>query len=219
MRVVQPGGVDSSAQRLGTLAVRAVTFYNAQYGARRLHRLYLVVPPASQQQAGQTWSYALPGGRSSSLVRVEFGANAEQTFYTIGHEVAHHWWHASPYSNSQFQSYLNEGFAEYACLCFYRATHGETAFATLLARYRAIAETLPPVPQMAADLPLKTRNQFIYIKAAYSLFLLEARLGQPAMRHLLRQAAREQPASHAAWLTLVERSAGRPARLFFEARF
>jgi hypothetical protein len=40
----------------------------------------------------------------------------EQRLYTIGHEVAHHWWHASPYPNSQFQSYLNEGFAEYACL-------------------------------------------------------------------------------------------------------
>ncbi len=219
VRVVQPGEVDSSAQRLGTLAVRAATFYNAQYGARRLHRLCLVIPPASQQLAGQTWSYALPGEGNYSLVRVEPGANTEQTFYTIGHEVAHHWWHASPYPNSQFQSYLNEGFAEYACLGFYRATYGEAAFAALLTRYRIIAEPLPPVPQMAVDLSLKARNQFIYIKTAYTLWLLERQLGQPAMQRLLRQAVREQPASHAAWLALVERSAGRPARLFFEAHF
>jgi hypothetical protein len=155
VRVVQVGEVDSSSQRLGTLAERAVTFYNAQYGARRLHHLCLVVPPSSAQVAGQTWSYALPGDHHHSLVRVELGANAEQTLYTIGHEVAHHWWHASPYPNSQFQSYLNEGFAECACLCFYRATFGETAFASLLVRYRVIAETLPPVPQMPADLTLK----------------------------------------------------------------
>ena len=219
VRVVQAGGVDSSGQCLGTLAGRAATFYNAQYGVRHLRQLCLVVPPRSAQVASQTWSYAVPGDYHRSLVRVEPGGNAEQTFYTIGHEVAHHWWHASPYPNSQFQSYLNEGFAEYACLCFYRATYGEAAFASLLARYRVLAETLPPVSQMAPDLPLKTRNQFIYVKAAYTLYLLERQLGQSAMRQLLRQAAREQPASHTAWLALVERSAGRPARLFFEAHF
>jgi hypothetical protein len=217
--VVQPGAVDTIAQRLATLAVRAATFYNAQYGARRLRQLCLVIPPPSAQLSGQTWSYALPGKGSRSVVRVEPGANAEQMFYTIGHEVAHHWWHASPYPNSQFQSYLNEGFAEYACLSFYRATYGEVAFAALLARYRAIAETLPPVPEMAPDLPLKTRNQFIYIKTAYTLWLLETYLGQAAMRQLLRQAVREQPASHAAWLALVERSVGPPVRVFFEAHF
>lgn len=220
VQVLQTSVPDTLTRRLGALATRAALFYNTLYGGvKPLHQLRLVVPPTRAILPGQTWSYAVPGGKAETLVRVEPGAMGEDTFYIIGHEVAHHWWHYAAYPNANFQSYLNEGFAEYACLCFYRAEYGEAAFTRLLARYRTIAERLPPVPQMGPDLPVKARNQFTYIKTAYTLYLLEARLGRPGMRQLLRQTLQQPPTSHDAWLAQLERSAGRPARQFFEAIF
>ena len=220
VQVVQTSVPDSTGRDLAALATRSAAFYNELFGpANRLAQLRVVVPPKQAMVLGKTWSYAVPGEKNGSVIRVEPGATREQMFYSVGHESAHHWWNFAPYRNTDYQSYLNEGFAEYSCLRFYRHEYGDAAFLQLIARYQVIAERLQPVPQMAADLPLKVRNQFTYIKTAYTLYLLENRIGQLAMQQLLRETLAAAPQSHETWLAVLERSAGKPARSYFEANF
>ncbi|TGE21461.1 hypothetical protein E5K00_14340 [Hymenobacter aquaticus] len=216
LAITQPAGADSVRQQVVATAAAAATFYNALLGPQQqLTYVKMIVPPRPGSGAPAGWSYAVPGG----IIRLQLTGNRVNDFYSIGHELAHQWWYAAPFSNTNYQSFLNEGFAEYCCLLFYRSEFGQEAFAQLLTRYQRIAESLGSIRLMPGGLAEKQRNQYTYIKAAYTLYQLEQKIGAPAMQRLLQEALRQHPQSYQQWLELVEQQQGPAARQFYESVF
>jgi len=214
--VVQPQSTDSTWRKAVATTAAAASFYNKIFGnQRKLTHVMIILPPRISRDTLGGWDYAVPGG----TIRLKMTGNHVDDFYGVGHELAHQWWYGAPYSNSNYQSFLNEGFAEYSCLLFYRSEFGQSAFLQLIKRYQIIAESLGSIRLMPNGLTQKQRSKYTYIKAAFTLHQLEQKIGEAAMYQLLQKAVLQQPQSYQEWIELVEREQGPGIRSFYESVF
>jgi hypothetical protein len=68
------------------------------------------------------------------------------SFYTrvgVGHEIAHFWW--SNAVTTTWEDWLNEAFAEYSMLIYFRERSGQDVFNTQLNEYKKRTANTPPV--------------------------------------------------------------------------
>ena len=101
----------------------------------------------------------------------------------ICHEFAHFWSIAA--NSSGPENWLNEGMAEYVSSRYVRATFGQAAYDSTVARWRRMSTGQPPIWT-----PQSTRRpsaMVAYRKAPFLLSRLEDRMGADAMDRFLRR--------------------------------
>jgi hypothetical protein len=101
----------------------------------------------------------------------------------ICHEFAHFWSIAA--NSSGPENWLNEGMAEYVSSRYVRATFGQAAYDSVVARWRSMSTGQPPIWT-----PQSTRRpsaMVAYRKAPFLLSRLEERIGRDKMDQFLRR--------------------------------
>jgi hypothetical protein len=101
----------------------------------------------------------------------------------ICHEFAHFWSIAA--NSSGPENWLNEGMAEYVSSRYVRATFGQAAYDSTVARWRRMSAGQPPIwTQQSTRRP---SAMVAYRKAPFLLSRLEERIGTDAMDRFLRR--------------------------------
>ena len=92
----------------------------------------------------------------------------------IGHEMAHFWW--SNANTSTWEDWLNEAFAEYSMLIYFRERLGSDVFYEQIEEYRKRTMNTPPVWGIGRD----TREAYsvLYEKGALILYDMEQKVGK-----------------------------------------
>jgi hypothetical protein len=129
----------------------------------------------------------------------------------ICHEFAHFWSIAA--NSSGPDNWLNEGFAEYVSSRYVRATFGQAAYDSTVARWRSMSAGQPPIWT-----PQSTRRpsaMVAYRKAPYLLSRLEERIGTDAMDLFLRRYMVERVRTTPQLLAVVQDVAGADAASWF----
>jgi hypothetical protein len=129
----------------------------------------------------------------------------------VAHEVAHAWWWRGDPMTEDY--WLMESMAEYSALRYVEHALGLDQRNELLDRKRKPAETGGAI--LGKGRPNRTA---LYVKGPVLLFDLEAKIGRPAMDKFLRALGRNPPTTTAAYLAILEESAGPAVRQEFEAR-
>lgn len=207
---------DSLQTGIVELSWKALAFYEDYYGnIQAFKNIKLVLPGRSDLAPGQDYSYAIPTG----LLRVSQKDNWTNYLYSIGHEMAHFWWHFAEVPNQNYESFLNEGFAEFMCLQFLKQERDSTVVQPILAQYARISDQLGSIRVIPADADARQRRQYTYIKAAYTLEQLQTRIGPEKMKTLLQQTLQEEPQTYQAWLTLIREVGGREIADWYDQIF
>jgi hypothetical protein len=129
----------------------------------------------------------------------------------ICHEFAHFWSIAA--NSSGPENWLNEGMAEYVSSRYVRATFGQAAYDSTVARWRRMSAGQPPVWT-----PQSTRRpsaMVAYRKAPFLLSRLEERIGTDAMDRFLRRYMVERIRTTPQLLAALQDVAGADAASWF----
>lgn len=129
----------------------------------------------------------------------------------ICHEFAHFWSIAA--NSSGPENWLNEGMAEYVSSRYVRATFGQAAYDSTVARWRRMSAGQPPIWT-----PQSTRRpsaMVAYRKAPFLLSRLEQRIGTDAMDRFLRRYMVERIRTTPQLLVVLQDVAGSDAASWF----
>ncbi|HXN76718.1 MAG TPA: M1 family aminopeptidase [Gemmatimonadaceae bacterium] len=129
----------------------------------------------------------------------------------ICHEFAHFWSIAA--NSSGPENWLNEGMAEYVSSRYVRATFGQTAYDSTVARWRRMSTGQPPIWT-----PQSTRRpsaMVAYRKAPFLLTRLEERIGTDTMDRFLRRYMVERIRTTPQLLAVLQDVAGADAASWF----
>lgn len=126
-------------------------------------------------------------------------------FVTIlGHEFAHLWWAKSP--TDSWESWLDEGFAEYSALRVLRERFGEPEFQKALEiRKRRIINT-PPIKNL--DMSFDQVKTVTYDKGCILLHTLESKVGEKIFLEILRLTYKNNINTTEKFLNIVSELAG-----------
>jgi hypothetical protein len=122
----------------------------------------------------------------------------------ICHEFAHFWSIAA--NSSGPENWLNEGMAEYVAARYVRASFGQAAYDSTVARWRRMSTGQPPIWT-----PQSTRRpsaQVAYRKAPFLLSRLEERIGSDKMDQFLRRYMTERIRTTPQLLAVLQDVAG-----------
>jgi hypothetical protein len=152
-----------------------INFYHQKFGNSNQNNLVITINPFSHP-----WSYTRKGFISLSL---------KDNYKTsdrlrLAHEIAHLWWsNNKAYGNGN--DWLDEGFAEYSSLIWYKKYATKKEFDTLLQKYRkAYSLDLKITEVRPRD------NKFVevtYFKGAYLLYNLNQTIGNKKMMIILQK--------------------------------
>ncbi len=131
----------------------------------------------------------------------------------LGHEISHLWWYRAP--STSWQDWINESFAEVTALVLVRDRLGDGAWRTLLDRYRAASDGLPPVRGLDRD--DDKAYEVLYRKGPVILAGVEERIGRERFLRFLREVHVRRAADTAAVLGVLSDVAGRPAAAALDA--
>jgi hypothetical protein len=129
----------------------------------------------------------------------------------ICHEFAHFWSIAA--NSSGPENWLNEGMAEYVSARYVRATFGQAAYDSTVARWRRMSTGQPPIWT-----PQSTRRpsaMVAYRKAPFLLSRLEDRIGTDVMDRFLRRYMVERISTTPRLLTVLQEVAGADTASWF----
>lgn len=150
-------------------------FYQQKFGYSNQNNLIITINPFSHP-----WSYARHGFISLSL-KNDYKTNDR---LRLAHEIAHLWWSNNKvYGNGN--DWLDEAFAEYSSLIWYKKFASNKEFDILLEKY-----------QEAYKLDLKITevrprdDKFVevtYFKGAYLLYKLNQKIGNQKMMEILQE--------------------------------
>ena len=131
----------------------------------------------------------------------------------ICHEFAHFWSGAA--NSSGPENWLNEAMAEYVSSRYVRASFGQAAFDSTVARWRTMSMGQPPIwtPQSTQ----RPRAQVSYRKAPFLLSRLEQRIGTDAMDRFLQRYMVERIRTTPQLVAVLQDIAGTDAASWFRA--
>jgi hypothetical protein len=116
--------------------------------------------------------------------------SAESIYFSVAHELAHHWW-----SNAgQKDAWLNESFAEYTAMMAVRELRSADRFDEMIEKKKADNKGLPPIYGFDRRVNREQTPLVLYTKGALKLHELEKRIGPKKFGQFLRAAARERVA-------------------------
>jgi len=165
----------STVKRVREVAESCRRYLNDRYGSSdSLPAVYVVLAP----RAGSAYAR-----RNYIVLTDAASAPAPALSGYICHEFAHFWSLAA--NSSGPENWLNEGFAEYVSSRYVRATFGQAAYDSTVARWRSMSVGQPPIWT-----PQSTRRpsaMVAYRKAPYLLSRLEDRIGTDAMDRFLQR--------------------------------
>jgi aminopeptidase N len=203
---VRPGAPAAAARSLQT-AADALRIFNRRFGPYPFRRLIVI-------EAALTRFYGMeyPG-----VVLIDSGLyqrNNQRFETTIAHEVAHQWWFGLVGSDAQSEPWIDEGFASYSEVIYYRETgRPEQAEAQLADFRRSWAAVRDGGRDAALTAPLaELRGRYVavaYSKAALFVDALERELGAETFDRFLRgyvAAARYTDSDTAALLNSAEQA-------------
>lgn len=137
-------------------------------------------------------------------------------FYTrvgIGHEMAHFWW--SNAVTTTWEDWLNEAFAEYSMLIYFRERSGPDIFNKQIDEYRTRTLNSPPIWGISRNAP--ESYTVLYEKGALILFELEQRIGKDQFFSFLKEVSDRKIKTTAEFLELMESKFSKEMRQWFES--
>ncbi len=157
-------------------------FYNSAFGAGNPQRKVTAVIrpfPEIQGQGGyfRKGYFILP--------KIE---NAEDFFFPVAHELAHHWWIGADQQNA----WLNESFAEYSAMLAVRKLKGSAAFNEILEKKKKLAINLPPIYGFDRTKNQKQTPLVLYVKGTLKLNELENDLGEEKFLQFLQKVSAQK---------------------------
>ena len=179
---VRPGRPDAARRSLETAAT-ALRIFNQRFGPYPFRQLIVI-------EAALTNFYGMeyPG-----VVLIDSGLYARNDLRletTVAHEVAHQWWFGLVGNDAQAEAWLDEGWASYSEVIYYRDSGRPELAAAQLAEFRrswtALRDSGRDVPLSAPLAELRGRYvAVVYSKAALFIAELERELGSDAFQRLL----------------------------------
>jgi hypothetical protein len=165
----------STVKRVLEVAEFCRRYLNDRYGSSdSLPAVYLVLAP----RAGSAYAR-----RNYIVLTDAASAPAPALSGYICHEFAHFWSLAA--NSSGPENWLNEGMAEYVSSRYVRATFGQAAYDSTVARWRRMSAGQPPI--WTPQLTRRPSAMVAYRKAPFLLSRLEERIGTDAMDRFLRR--------------------------------
>lgn len=152
-----------------------LSFYQKKFGKPILDDLVITINPFSHP-----WSYTRKGFISLSL-KDNYKISDR---LRLAHEISHLWWsHNKIYGNGN--DWLNEAFAEYSSLIWYKQHTSKDEFDLLLEKYREAFKLDLKITQVRP----KDKNYVAvtYYKGAYWLYRLNEKIGAKKMMKILNE--------------------------------
>lgn len=202
-----PGAPPDPSRRLEDLARDVATVlgkFSAMFGPPAMQTVNVSPIPGhfGQGFAGMiylsTISYLPESQRPASVQD-----SASRTFYSnllLPHELAHQWWGNLVYCNSDQDTWLMEGLANYSALMMLEETKGKKEATAVLLRYRdnllaslgddRIVDDAGPILWGERLINSRDRgswNTITYEKGAWIFHMLRARLGDDAFFRMLKE--------------------------------
>lgn len=169
-----------------------IKFYKQKFGKPNQNRLVITINPFSHP-----WSYTRKGFISLSL-KNSYNTNDR---LRLAHEIGHLWWSNNTiYGNGN--DWLNEAFAEYSSLIWYKKYATKKEFDSLLEKYKE-----------AYNLDLKISevrpgdDKFVevtYFKGAYLLYNLNQKVGNQKMMEILQEVNKNKISATSQFLRILQ---------------
>jgi hypothetical protein len=132
---------------------------------------------------------------------------------TLAHEIGHLWWNKA--SVSDWEDWLNEGFAEYSSILILRNKNGEEYFEKAIKELKNTISDLPSIYQLRKE---NTINQnVITYKGAYLLYKLENRIGRKDFSNFLRTVHQKNIKQTSDFLQLAKDELGTEVESYLES--
>ena len=150
-------------------------FYQEKFGKSNQDRLLITINPFAHP-----WSYTRKGFISLSL-KNNYKTNDR---LRLAHEIGHLWWSNNKIYGSG-NDWLNEAFAEYSSLIWYKQYVTKKEFDSLLDKYRKAYELDLKILEVSPG-----DDKFVqvtYFKGAYLLYSLNQKIGNQKMMEILQE--------------------------------
>lgn len=173
-RTLAAATVDTLAADLAAMRARYTAWFGPTPGD-------LAVVESSRERGG---GYARRGALYlAGLADADYFDLREGYARYLGHELAHLWWYRA--DTGTWEDWLNESLAEFTALALVRQRFGPDACAARLARKREACAGTPPIVGLDRNAS-EHAEAVLYGKGPVLLSELEDRLGEAALRGLLR---------------------------------
>lgn len=175
LQLVSKGMPEEASATLLAGMKAILDFYNSTFGTSdRQREVTAVFRPFLEPQFGyfRKGYFVLPQTKDVS-----------DLLFPIAHELAHYWWLKA----GQQHGWLNESFAEYSAMLFFRKEHGTEAFLNRLEDKRKNSLNLPPVYGFDRTKNRQVTPGVFYRKGVVKLGDLEKELGEEKFMDFLRQ--------------------------------
>jgi len=203
-------GHESAAQTVLAHGIKALTFYNQQYGPYPYLKLEIVEAPLYRR--GMEYAGVVLIGEEL------YATNDPLIAYLVAHEVGHQWWYNLVGNNPYQTPWLDEGLTEYSAFHYYQQQIGEAEARQLLTGrwflpfdYAAQGGIEGVVDRPATAFEPKPYELLVYVKAALFFKALKTELGEPMFQQVLHTYYRENRyriATPKTFLDTVERASG-----------
>ncbi|HJV77707.1 MAG TPA: M1 family aminopeptidase [Paludibacter sp.] len=130
----------------------------------------------------------------------------------IGHELAHFWW--SNANTTTWEDWLNEAFAEYSMLIYFRERFGISVFDKKIEEYKKRSMNTPPIFGIDRNAP--EAYVVLYEKGSLILHELEQKIGKEQFIELLREVVNGKVKTTSNFLELVEKKISVDVRQWLE---
>ena len=130
----------------------------------------------------------------------------------VGHEIAHFWWSNAP--TTTWEDWLNEAFAEYSMLIYFRERLSNDVFNQKIAEYKESARNSPPI--WGIDRKAPEAYTALYEKGALILCDFESRVGKEKLFDFLKILIQSKTKTTNDFLNLIEDKFSKETRYWFE---
>ncbi|MFO7652687.1 MAG: hypothetical protein R6X25_02590 [Candidatus Krumholzibacteriia bacterium] len=194
-RTLAPATVDTLAADLTAMRARYTAWFGPTPGG-------LALVESSRERGG---GYARRGALYlAGLADADYFDLREGYARYLGHELAHLWWYRA--DTGTWEDWLNESLAEFSALALVRERFGPDAYAARLARKRETCAGTPPIVGLDRN-GSEHAEAVLYGKGPVLLAELEDRLGEAALRELLRATYARAVTTTEAFLALLAEQA------------
>lgn len=195
---------ESAADSIIAECKYAMNFYQNLFGKKDNAYLKFVISPFES------------GGGYSRKNFISFRTK-QFSLYTlggIGHELAHFWW--SNANSVTWEDWLNEAFAEYSMLIYFRERLGNDVFKKQLEDYRNRTKGTHSIWGLDRNAP--DAYTVLYEKGALILYEMEQKTGQEQFFKLLNLIATKKVKTTSEFLDLVEITLSKEIRQWIEEK-
>jgi len=170
----------------------SIEYYRRAFGPYQFDQTHIVETPAFRRDGGQSFPNTIAVGETGAFV-MDLRDPDEFDMVTLltAHELAHQWWgHQVVGARMQGAGMLAETLAQYSALMVMKRLYGEDGIRPFLQfqldRYLSgrRTEVLEEVPLAAVGVD---HNHIAYGKGPLAMYLLQQRIGEPAVNRALRR--------------------------------